>query len=64
MLSVNKITNWICPQAPQFITFNDGKLGVNFGGYHAAVGLGGLLGELILTDNVCFMYLIYLLYCL
>ncbi|XP_013193518.1 uncharacterized protein LOC106137260 [Amyelois transitella] len=30
--------------APQFITFNDGKLGVNFGGYHAAVGLGGLLG--------------------
>lgn len=31
--------------APQFITFNEGKLGVNFGGYHAAVGLGGLLGS-------------------
>lgn len=31
-------------QAPQFITFSDGKLGVNFGGYHAGVGLGGLLG--------------------
>ncbi|CAB3254693.1 unnamed protein product [Arctia plantaginis] len=30
--------------APQFITFKEGKLGVNFGGYHAAVGLGGLLG--------------------
>ncbi|XP_059057401.1 period circadian protein isoform X2 [Achroia grisella] len=28
--------------APQLITFNDGKLGVNFGGYHAAVGIGGL----------------------
>ncbi|XP_053604709.1 uncharacterized protein LOC128671902 [Plodia interpunctella] len=27
--------------APQLITFNDGKLGVNFGGYHAAVGIGG-----------------------
>ncbi|CAG9787816.1 unnamed protein product [Diatraea saccharalis] len=31
--------------APQFITFDNGKLGVNFGGYHAAVGLGGLLGQ-------------------
>lgn len=31
--------------APQFITFKDGKIGVNFGGYHAGVGLGGLLGE-------------------
>ncbi|XP_075975134.1 uncharacterized protein LOC142975890 isoform X2 [Anticarsia gemmatalis] len=31
--------------APQFITFKEGKLGVNFGGYHAAVGLGGLLGN-------------------
>ncbi|CAH0719954.1 unnamed protein product, partial [Brenthis ino] len=30
--------------APQFISFNDGKLGVNFGGYHAGVGIGGLLG--------------------
>ncbi|CAG9138040.1 unnamed protein product [Plutella xylostella] len=30
--------------APQFITFKDGKLGVNFGGYHAGVGIGGLLG--------------------
>ncbi|XP_046977908.1 uncharacterized protein LOC124543688 isoform X3 [Vanessa cardui] len=30
--------------APQFITFKEGKLGVNFGGYHAGVGLGGLLG--------------------
>lgn len=30
--------------APQFITFKDGKIGVNFGGYHAGVGLGGLLG--------------------
>ncbi|XP_072932644.1 uncharacterized protein [Epargyreus clarus] len=29
---------------PQFITFQDGKLGVNFGGYHAGVGIGGLLG--------------------
>ncbi|CAG5028504.1 unnamed protein product [Parnassius apollo] len=31
--------------APQLISFKDGKLGVNFGGYHAAVGLGGLLGS-------------------
>ncbi|XP_052755283.1 uncharacterized protein LOC113517705 isoform X2 [Galleria mellonella] len=31
--------------APQLITFNDGKLGVNFGGYHAAVGIGGLGGK-------------------
>ncbi|XP_050679156.1 uncharacterized protein LOC126975349 isoform X1 [Leptidea sinapis] len=31
--------------APQFITFKDGKLGVNFGGYHAGVGIGGLLGN-------------------
>ncbi|KAL4713177.1 hypothetical protein ACJJTC_018822 [Scirpophaga incertulas] len=31
--------------APQFISFDEGKLGVNFGGYHAAVGLGGLLGQ-------------------
>lgn len=31
--------------APQLINFKDGKLGVNFGGYHAAVGLGGLLGS-------------------
>ncbi|XP_047990386.1 uncharacterized protein LOC125229556 isoform X2 [Leguminivora glycinivorella] len=31
--------------APQFITFKDGKVGVNFGGYHAAAGLGGLLGN-------------------
>ncbi|KAM3964972.1 LOW QUALITY PROTEIN: uncharacterized protein ACR2FA_000858 [Aphomia sociella] len=30
--------------APQLITFNDGKLGVNWG-YHAAVGLGGLFGN-------------------
>lgn len=34
-----------CFQAPQFITFKEGKLGVNFGGYHAGVGLGGLLGN-------------------
>lgn len=27
----------------QFITFKDGKIGVNFGGYHAEAGLGGLL---------------------
>ncbi|XP_030022738.2 uncharacterized protein LOC115441947 isoform X2 [Manduca sexta] len=33
-----------CYSAPQFITFKEGKLGVNFGGYHAGVGLGGLLG--------------------
>lgn len=31
--------------APQFITFSEGKLGVNFGGYHAGVGLGGLAGK-------------------
>ncbi|CAH2982513.1 unnamed protein product [Chilo suppressalis] len=31
--------------APQFISFDEGKLGVNFGGYHAAVGIGGLLGQ-------------------
>ncbi|CAH2047062.1 unnamed protein product, partial [Iphiclides podalirius] len=31
--------------APQLISFTDGKLGVNFGGYHAAVGIGGLLGN-------------------
>nr|XP_032516482.1 uncharacterized protein LOC116769483 [Danaus plexippus plexippus] len=31
-------------KAPQFISFKDGKLGVNFGGYHAGVGIGGLLG--------------------
>nr|AIN34702.1 fatty alcohol acetyltransferase [Agrotis segetum] len=30
--------------APQFITFKEGKLGVNFGGYHAGVGLGGVAG--------------------
>ena len=29
--------------APQFVTFKDGKVGVNFGGYHAEAGLGGLL---------------------
>ncbi|XP_055626806.1 uncharacterized protein LOC129768893 isoform X1 [Toxorhynchites rutilus septentrionalis] len=29
--------------APQFLTFKDGKIGVNFGGYHAEAGLGGLL---------------------
>ncbi|XP_026471595.1 uncharacterized protein LOC113375860 [Ctenocephalides felis] len=28
---------------PQFITFKDGRVGVNFGGYHASAGLGGLL---------------------
>lgn len=33
-------------QAPQFITFTDGKLGVNFAGYHAGVGIGGQ-GEVI-----------------
>lgn len=27
----------------QFLTFEDGKIGVNFGGYHAEAGLGGLL---------------------
>lgn len=27
----------------QFITFKDGKIGVNFAGYHAEAGLGGLL---------------------
>lgn len=28
----------------QFVTFGkDGKVGVNFGGYHASAGLGGLL---------------------
>ncbi|XP_022124893.2 uncharacterized protein LOC110999912 isoform X2 [Pieris rapae] len=31
--------------APQFITFQDGKLGVNFAGYHAGVGVGGLLAN-------------------
>ncbi|XP_061714296.1 uncharacterized protein LOC133522848 [Cydia pomonella] len=31
--------------APQFITFKEGKVGVNFGGYHAAAGLGGVLGN-------------------
>lgn len=29
--------------APQWLTFKDGKFGVNFGGYHAEAGLGGLL---------------------
>uniref|UniRef100_A0A336MFZ2 CSON014333 protein n=1 Tax=Culicoides sonorensis TaxID=179676 RepID=A0A336MFZ2_CULSO len=28
---------------PQFITFDNGKIGVNFAGYHAEAGLGGLL---------------------
>ncbi|XP_046476338.1 glycine, alanine and asparagine-rich protein isoform X1 [Neodiprion pinetum] len=28
----------------QFLTFKDGNVGVNFGGYHAEAGLGGLLG--------------------
>ncbi|XP_058124018.1 PE-PGRS family protein PE_PGRS17 isoform X2 [Anopheles coustani] len=35
-----------CIQAvpvPQLLTFRDGKFGVNFGGYHAEAGLGGLL---------------------
>lgn len=27
----------------QFLTFKDGTFGVNFGGYHAEAGLGGLL---------------------
>lgn len=27
----------------QLITLNDGKIGVNFAGYHAEAGLGGLL---------------------
>ena len=31
--------------APQLISFKDGKIGVNFAGYHAAAGLGGLLGN-------------------
>ncbi|XP_045498905.1 uncharacterized protein LOC123696630 [Colias croceus] len=31
--------------APQFISFQDGKLGVNFGGYHAGIGIGGLLAN-------------------
>ncbi|XP_026733617.1 uncharacterized protein LOC113497966 isoform X2 [Trichoplusia ni] len=31
--------------APQFITFTDGKLGVNFAGYHAGVGIGGQGGS-------------------
>ncbi|XP_026319051.1 probable RNA methyltransferase bin3 [Hyposmocoma kahamanoa] len=30
--------------APQFITFKDGAIGVNFAGYHASAGLGGILG--------------------
>ncbi|XP_037948103.1 uncharacterized protein LOC119679685 [Teleopsis dalmanni] len=29
--------------APQLISFKDGKVGVNFGGYHAEAGLGGIL---------------------
>jgi len=29
--------------APQMITFKDGKVGVNFAGYSASAGLGGLL---------------------
>lgn len=29
--------------APQWLTFKDGKFGVNFGGYHAEAGLGGIL---------------------
>ncbi|XP_058838875.1 merozoite surface protein 2 isoform X2 [Topomyia yanbarensis] len=29
--------------APQWLSFKDGKFGVNFGGYHAEAGLGGLL---------------------
>ncbi|XP_073955768.1 uncharacterized protein isoform X2 [Choristoneura fumiferana] len=29
--------------APQLISLKDGNVGVNFGGYHAAAGLGGLL---------------------
>jgi hypothetical protein len=32
-----------CMPKPQFITLRDGKIGVNFGGYHAEAGLGGLL---------------------
>lgn len=27
----------------QLLTFENGKIGVNFGGYHAEAGLGGLL---------------------
>lgn len=27
----------------QFLTFENGKIGVNFGGYHAEAGLGGIL---------------------
>ena len=32
-----------CSGLLQFLTFKDGKIGVNFGGYHASAGLGGLL---------------------
>lgn len=39
---------WFCSQAPQFLTFKDGKLGVNFGGYHAGVGIGGGAGKSLL----------------
>jgi len=31
------------PLCLQFLTFRDGKIGVNFAGYHAEAGLGGLL---------------------
>ncbi|KAI5634368.1 hypothetical protein NE865_12916 [Phthorimaea operculella] len=31
--------------APQLISFKDGRIGVNFAGYHASAGLGGLVGD-------------------
>lgn len=37
---MNLLNNFI---SFQFITFKDGKIGVNFAGYHASAGLGGLL---------------------
>lgn len=44
VLVVAVLVQAICAlPAPQWLTFKDGKFGVNFGGYHAEAGLGGLL---------------------
>lgn len=37
------LTNLYRIFVPQLITLRDGKVGVNFAGYHADAGLGGLL---------------------
>lgn len=43
VLQIIVILTTIFSFSQQFLTFENGKFGVNFGGYHAEAGLGGLL---------------------